>query len=47
VVFSADFVRRGFSVVLVRAAAAGDGGTGSGAAGTTPWRTLEFGANTP
>jgi hypothetical protein len=44
-VFSADFTRRGFSVVFVRASSAG--GTGSGAAGTTRWRALEFGAKIP
>ncbi len=44
---SVDFTRRGFSVVSARVTVSGDGGTGSGAVGTTRWRALEFGANTP
>jgi hypothetical protein len=46
-VCSTDFTRCGFSVVLTRFSVTGDGGTGSGAAGTTRWRALEFSANTP
>jgi hypothetical protein len=46
VVCSADCTRRGFSVDLARSSVIGTDGTGSGAAGTTRGRALEFGANT-